>query len=215
MNEQQRRQLDSDVAGCAGSHQALLRTLDDLVTGAVVESERPSLLPGWTLGHVLTHLARNGDAFRHMIEGAAAGEVRTMYATAETRDLAIAAGAARPLGEIVDDVRRSVWALESSWAALDAEGWAGFGLTRMGQIPVTQFPWRRWREVSVHWVDLGIGYEPDNWPVDYVEADFARRIAEQDTDAHMPDDVTAGSRARQLAWLLGRQSGFVAAPPEF
>jgi maleylpyruvate isomerase len=31
-----------------------------------------------------------------------------------------------------------------------------------------EFPWVRWREVEVHHVDLGMGYEPSDWPVGFV-----------------------------------------------
>ncbi len=218
MDETERRQLDADVAGCAAAHQALLGSLDEIVAAGAVGSDKPSLLPDWTIGHVLTHLARNANAFQHLIVGAAAGEIRAMYPTSEARDADIATGAPRPLGMIVDDVRRSVWALESAWATLGADGWAGFGLIRNGQIPITQIPWRRWREVAVHQVDLGLGHTPDEWPTEYVEADWARRSRERSSDgadAALPADVAAGAKARQLAWLLGRQSGFASAPPAF
>ena len=57
MNETDRRQLDADVAGCALSHQALLAELDGLIENGAVSVNRASLLPDWTVGHVLTHLA--------------------------------------------------------------------------------------------------------------------------------------------------------------
>lgn len=216
MDETERRRLDADVAGCASSHQSLLASLDAIVGDDVITSDVLSSLPGWTVGHVLTHLARNSDAFRHMIEGAAAGEVRPMYATALTRDLDIAAGASRPLSEIVSDVRRSVWALESAWATLGAEGWAGFGLTRHGNVAVTEFPWRRRREVEVHRMDLGLGYTVEQWPVDYVETDLARSLADYAEDGpEVPGEVASAPPARRLAWLLGRQSGFASPPPTF
>ena len=37
---------------------------------------QPSLLPGWTRGHVLAHLARNADALRNVLIGARAGQDR-------------------------------------------------------------------------------------------------------------------------------------------
>ena len=216
MNETERRQLDADVAGCASSHQHLLADLDALVDGKATMSQAPSALPGWTVGHVLTHLARNADAFRRMIEGADAGEVRPMYVTADARDEDIAAGASRPFGEIVADIRTSVWALESAWATLGADGWAGFGLARFGKVPVVEFPWRRRREVEVHRVDLGLGYSAERWPADYVAADLARRSSEASgRETVVPDEVVGASDARRLAWLLGRQSGFSAPPPAF
>src|SRR3954462_14673049 len=40
------------------------------------QARRPSRLPRWTRGHVVTHLARNADGNRNMIEGVLAGEHR-------------------------------------------------------------------------------------------------------------------------------------------
>ena len=44
-------------------------------------------------------------------------------------------------------------------------------------------PRRRWREVELHHVDLGLGYEPADWPPAFVErvlpdalADVGRRL---------------------------------------
>ncbi|MGI8680546.1 MAG: maleylpyruvate isomerase N-terminal domain-containing protein [Mycobacteriales bacterium] len=44
--------------GCTAAHRDL-ESLADEVTDDV--SARTSLLPGWTVGHLLTHLARNAD----------------------------------------------------------------------------------------------------------------------------------------------------------
>ena len=43
-----------ELAGCRASH----RRLDEAIAGLTDEQARqPSRLPGWTVGHVLTHLA--------------------------------------------------------------------------------------------------------------------------------------------------------------
>jgi maleylpyruvate isomerase len=34
----------------------------------------PSLLPGWTIGHVLTHMSRHADGHVRRLEGALRGE---------------------------------------------------------------------------------------------------------------------------------------------
>ncbi len=215
MNEPERRQLDADVAGCASSHQSLLAELDGLVQQGTVSVTRASLLPDWTVGHVLTHLARNADALAGMIEGAQVGEERLMYPSPEARNAAIAAGATRQLADQVDDVRRSVWRLEQAWATLDAAGWAGHGAAPFGRVPITQLPWRRWREVEVHRLDLGLGYTWANWPADYVIADLGRRRTQWLADPlnTLPADVTSASDRQQLAWLLGRASGLASTAP--
>jgi uncharacterized protein (TIGR03083 family) len=51
---------------------------------------RPSLLPGWTRGHLLTHLARSGDVLRGLAEGIVSGVPAAGHAgdDARTRDSA-------------------------------------------------------------------------------------------------------------------------------
>ncbi len=215
MNETDRRQLDADVAGCAQSHQALLAELDGLAQSDAVAVTRASLLPDWTVGHVLTHLARNADALAGIIEGARVGEERPMYPSPEARNAGIADGAPRPLAEQVDDIRRSVWRLEQAWATLDATAWAGHGLAPFGKVPIVQVPWRRWREVEVHRLDLGLAYTWENWPADYVTFDLRRRRTQwlADPANTMPADVSAASDGQQLAWLLGRACGLASPAP--
>ena len=215
MTETERRQLDADVAGCAQSHQALLAELDTLARNDEVSVTRESMLPDWTVGHVMTHLARNADALAGMIEGSSVGEERLMYPSLEARSADIAHGAPRPFAEQVDDIRRSVWRLEQGWAMLDAAGWAGHGLAPFGRVPIVQLPARRWREVEVHRVDLGLGYTWESWPDDYVVADRQRRRTQWLADPLnvLPSDVAAASDRQQLAWLLGRASGLTSAPP--
>ncbi len=40
-----------------------------------------SLLPGWTRGHVLAHVARNADGFVNLLTAARTGEALPMYAS--------------------------------------------------------------------------------------------------------------------------------------
>lgn len=209
------RALDDEVAGCAVAHQRLLKTLDNALADGNVDPGSASLLPNWTIGHVLTHLARNADALRGMFDGAAAGEVRPMYPSAERRESDINAGAGRGLGALVTDVRSSIWALEGAWAQLDAEGWNGHGLTRAGKVPVTEFPKLRWREVEVHHTDLGLSsFTPAHWSSEFVAMDLQRRLTEWRADGSiLPADVESATRWQQLAWLLGRPSGLDTPPP--
>src|SRR4051794_19255174 len=100
--------------------QRLLQTAADLDDAACAE---PSLLPGWTRGHVLTHLARNADAYTNLLLGAARGEDRAAYATPTARAEGIEAGYARPLAEQLDDIR----AAHERFAEAGAAGAAGGG----------------------------------------------------------------------------------------
>src|SRR2546430_5157230 len=63
----------------------------------------PSLLPGWTRGHVLTHVARNGDGLGNLLRWARTGTETPMYASREARRADIEAGAGRsPAGPAAD-----------------------------------------------------------------------------------------------------------------
>ena len=66
----------TDIDGARAAHQALLRTVRTLRDADIGRSSR---LPDWTMGHVLTHLARNADGHCNMFAGAAQGEVFAQY----------------------------------------------------------------------------------------------------------------------------------------
>ncbi len=80
----------------------LAKTIADLDDAAVAA---PSALPGWTRGHVLTHVARNADALVNLLTWARTGVETPAYPSREARDAGIEAGAGRPLREQVEDLR--------------------------------------------------------------------------------------------------------------
>ena len=57
-------------------------------TAAVTDAQarEPSLLPGWTRGHLLTHLARNADGLRNLLTWARTGVMTPQYHSAAARD---------------------------------------------------------------------------------------------------------------------------------
>src|SRR5215213_2212164 len=83
----------------------------------------PSLLPGWTRGHVVTHLCRNADAVTNLVEWAATGDERPMYASQAARDAAIEAGAGRPVAEQLADAEESAERFLAAARDLPAERW--------------------------------------------------------------------------------------------
>ena len=196
---------DAALVGCRAGHRRLFDTLDGLDDEA---ARAPSLLPDWTRGHVLTHLARNADSFVRMLDGALAGEPREQYAGGyEERGAAIEAGAGRSAAELVDDVRASALRLEATWDRMTPEAWDGHGLSRGNPWPCRRMPFHRWREVEVHHADLGLGHE---WPDDYLALELPLTLAS------LPDRLREiGDRRRLLAWLLGRapQPGELALEP--
>lgn len=195
------------IADLDGLRAATAALLDDLGGLTDDEARRPSLCAGWTVGHVLTHLARNAEAVVRMVAAAERGQEKPMYPSAEARTADIGAGADRPAADLVADVRSTAEALDASWPAGGAAAWDGHGLTLAGRLPVAEMPFRRWREVEVHRADLGLGFGWADWSDAYVERELAVALARtpERTPDHTP--VLVGpddDRRRILAWLLGR-----------
>ncbi|MGH9247192.1 MAG: maleylpyruvate isomerase N-terminal domain-containing protein [Acidimicrobiales bacterium] len=203
--------LDDEIAGCAAAHQRLLATLDGLTDDA---ARRPSELPDWSVGHVLTHVARNADSFVRVVEAAADGRVVDRYVDGVSgRNADIETGARRPAVELVDDVRSTIWRLEQTWATAPTAAWAGTSREISGrEIPITDAPFLRWREVEVHHADLGLGFTFDDWSDAYVDAELTEQLAKLPARlVAVGPDPTEELRARLgdrrlLAWLLGRWS---------
>ncbi|WP_319461498.1 maleylpyruvate isomerase family mycothiol-dependent enzyme [Micromonospora sp. RTP1Z1] len=188
-----------------------------------------SLLPGWTRGHVLSHLARNADGFVNLLTAARTGERIPMYASADARTADIEAGAGRPPAAHLDDLRRSSERFTEAVDAMPVEAWAATVETRRGPWPAALLVWGRLREIEVHHVDLAAGYRPADWP----EA-FGQRLLHEvatglagrpDAPAMVlrfdgvrrelvvgdPDGApTITAPAPELAaWLIGRSAGEV------
>jgi maleylpyruvate isomerase len=144
----------------------LLRTAATLDDAAVAAS---SPLPGWSRGHVLTHVARNADALGNLLTWARTGVETPGYATVTARVEGIQAGAGRPVAEQLADIRDAAQRFADEAAAMPAEAWTFVLPTR--KQPAATVPWARLREVEVHHVDLGAGYTADDWS----EA-FAQRL---------------------------------------
>ncbi|GLY01995.1 MULTISPECIES: maleylpyruvate isomerase family mycothiol-dependent enzyme [Actinoplanes] len=137
----------------------LLSAVEGLGDDAVGE---PSLLPGWTAGHVLTHLARNADALTNALTWARTGVETPLYPSVEARAAAIEEGAGRPVAEQVADLRAAHERFADAAAAMPAEAWT-FHLPPLKRSAAV-VPWVRLREVEVHHVDLGRDYTPVDWP---------------------------------------------------
>ena len=196
--------LAADLAALLDSTARLGATLDSLDDE---QARRPSLLPGWSVGHVLTHLARNADGMLHHVDWALSGVAHPMYASGDARGADIEAGAGRPAAALAADVRGSADRLA---VGLDRLGAAGpeeldrlllFGPPRPEAEPDTParaLPYARRREVEIHHVDLGLGYGPRDWPADFVE----RTLILVHGRSGAVDAV--GEPADVLAWRLGR-----------
>lgn len=180
------------VRGCVAAQAALNETLKGLTDDV---ARRPSRLPGWSAGHLLSHVARNADSVVWRLEGAARGEVRDQYPGGlEQRAADIEAGAARAAALLVRDVRQTSAAVEHTMAGLPAAAWDAPSRTSRG-VPESSRDavLSRWRETVVHHGDLGLGRVPI--PPALIDAWLPRelpRLAERTDPASL------------LAWVIGR-----------
>jgi maleylpyruvate isomerase len=180
------------IAACSAEHRRLIADVDALDDDAM---RGPSRLPGWLRAHLVTHVARNADSHTWLFEGAAAGEVRHQYPTLEARQRDIDAGVDRSARDLRDDLRVACERLESSWSVLPDDAWEREGIMVAGARTMREIVFRRLREVSVHHVDLDVGYSPTDWSATYVESELSRRLA---VLADRADHVAL------VVWLLGR-----------
>ncbi len=195
------------------------------------QAREPSLLPGWTRGHVLSHIARNADGMVNLLRWARTGTQTPMYASAESRSADIEAGAGRPAASLAADVRESAAALAAAAADMPDDAWTAQVRALHGPpFPALGVLERRLSEVEIHHVDLAAGYSPGDWPDDFlsealprVAGSFAGRAdaprclvrADGTTDsfrigpeqAGPPPVIIHGQPADLLAWLLGRGDG--------
>ncbi|MEV6599554.1 maleylpyruvate isomerase family mycothiol-dependent enzyme [Actinoplanes sp. NPDC051346] len=136
----------------------LIRTAEGLEPGA---ESAPAPLPGWTIGHVLTHVARNADSLTNLLTWARTGVETPQYPTPTAREEGIEAGRSRPIAEQIADLRETHERFADAAAAMPAQAWT-FHLPHWGKS-AAYVPWARLREVEVHHVDLGRGYTPEDW----------------------------------------------------
>jgi maleylpyruvate isomerase len=207
-----------DLASVRDATERLLSAAAELDNASVAE---PSRLPGWSRGHVLAHLARNADALVNVLEG------RPMYPSGDARDGDIERDAPRPLDAQLADVRASADRFQETGAA--PADWSRTVELRNGVTDTAaRVPFRRWVEVELHHVDLGIGYELEDLPEEFMEREIgflADRFSGHPDVPHtrLTDSTHAWSTGRAaqggaevtvtgaapalLGWLAGRRDG--------
>ncbi len=182
---------------CREAQGRLMRCVAQLTDDTVRSS---SLLPGWTVGHVLTHLARNADAHARRLSGALGGHDVPKYQSGEQqRSTEIEDGATRSAGEIIADLQFSMERLEVVFTQSTAAGWPNGHFLGGGHYGVAGCPAHRLREVEMHHVDLGLGYGPLDWPDEYVDWELPVLLATAPERLDSSD-----SRRLFMAWLAGR-----------
>ncbi|MGH3671479.1 MAG: maleylpyruvate isomerase N-terminal domain-containing protein, partial [Pseudonocardiaceae bacterium] len=156
------------------------QALVERTVGKLDDLRGPSRLPGWSRGHVVTHIARNADGLCRLLAWARTGVATPMYVSEAARDTDIEAGAGRARGEQLEDLRRSGAAFTAAAQELTSEQWKATVATRHGEVPATFIPWARTRELWLHLVDLDAGAGVEVIPEDVASA-LIRDVAEQMT----------------------------------
>lgn len=195
----------------------LLRTVGRWQEG---EQHEPSLCPGWTRGHVLTHLARNADGLGRLVRAAVQDSGETMYPSVAARAVDIEVGAGRPLAELVEDLGDAANRLAGELARLTPE----HGDTPVERTPggptfrAGQLPFLRLREVVYHHGDLDAGFGFGDLSPElvrmFLDEEVARlrsaplapavRLRTDEGEEHSLGDApveVSGSRAALLGWL--------------
>jgi maleylpyruvate isomerase len=211
-------------------HAATADLLADITGLTDDQARQPSLLPGWTRGHVLTHLARNAEGGTRLLVWARTGIPSYEYQSVPARGAAIEAGAGRPAAQLVDDARATAAGLADAAAAMSPDAWQHPVTWTTGeQTPAEMVIWSREAEVLLHHMDLALGYGPASWPVAYVQeamdavvesltrrelTPLAARLEATDTGRafRLGDDAAgastiSGAEGDLLAWLMGRTDG--------
>jgi maleylpyruvate isomerase len=190
-------------------------------------AQAPSLLPGWTRGHVLTHLARNADGLANVARSAITGDVVPMYRSVAQRDADIEAGAHRRVAELEADVESSSERLLALLADVPSDALdVGVPSGRGTDVRVGDVPWLRTREVVYHHVDLGVGFTFVDVPEPLLRRGLEEcpgRLSDARPGAAVrctyrdgsSQDLAVGDAATKvegpapevLAWLTGRSDG--------
>ncbi|MCX2729693.1 maleylpyruvate isomerase family mycothiol-dependent enzyme [Saccharopolyspora sp. NFXS83] len=207
----------------AGTHRLLEvgKALDD------ASVRRPSLLPGWSRAHVLTHLARNADGLLNLLIWARTGAEHPMYASPADRDADIQEGSVRGHRLLLEDLVASHGRFAHAVRTLPESAWDAEVVGRQ-PMPARDVLRKRLLEVWVHLADLDHGFgfadipEPDVEQLleDTVQAFGGRpdvpaiTVVVDFPDGHLrtwelrgttaPPAQVRGTPGAMLGWLLGR-----------
>jgi maleylpyruvate isomerase len=190
----------------------------------------PSRLPGWSRGHVLSHLARNADALVNLLTWARTGVEHPMYASRADRDADIDEGASRLFQVHVEDMKAAGDRFFRAAEGMPENAWQARVAVGSRPVEASLVPWMRLTEVLVHLVDLdvGVGFEDAvelageqlgplfdylvwkraGGPALWVAIELpSGELREWSTGAAEHTQRAHGSAAAALAWLTGRDGG--------
>ena len=210
----------TSVIEVASAESLVARFIENLSNDDVAAD---SLLPNWSRGHVITHLANNARGLSNLIDWALTGVQKDMYVSVEQRGIDIEDGAKRPGNEIVADFLEQANIFANNLDRLIAgpllsdEVVLGNGM----HVHPHEITTLRERELLVHLVDLGLDYKANNWSFDFSiktlksvsagkrkeRVNFRLLIAGDHTwtmDQNGMTDIF-GTPQSLAAWLMGRE----------
>ena len=199
------------AAAAAAAVTAQERLLHSVELMRPEQVQEASLLPGWSRGHVLTHIARNADALGNLVRGARTGQSIPMYPSPEARDRDIEDGAGRDVAEQFTDLRDAALRLHAEFAAMPDEAWSVVVPHRLGPFPAEGIPAKRLKEIEYHHVDLGLDFRPEHWSAGFVESELPHLTAVHTASGLLTPELLkqladAPGYAR-VAWMSGRSDG--------
>ncbi len=201
--------------------EATHRYLQTVATLTDEQLREPSLLPGWTRGHVVAHVALNAHGLARALRGLRTGDPVPVYDSQEQRDADIEAYAGGSAADLASLSQMACLRIAGELRLIKAVGTVE--RTPGGRVmTVVDVVEARWREVEIHHADLGVGYTAADWPVDFA-AYLLEKVAEQrgeqvDATLHAQDigrtvrvgkggHGIAGTAAALAWWLVGRGDG--------
>ncbi|MEV8440280.1 maleylpyruvate isomerase family mycothiol-dependent enzyme [Actinosynnema sp. NPDC051121] len=174
-------------ANALDAHRRLAEVIEDLTDEQVAQ---PSVLPGWTRGHVLAHLANVTVGLAGQAENEGT-KVEVYPGGRAERDAAIEAAAGRSAAEHRAAIADAAARLAKAWAGV--RDWDTPVFYRDGTLTGTAYA--IWREVEIHTRDLDLG--PVTWSPEFCDhvVDFL--------SVRVPDGVRLTLQAPERRWTLG------------
>jgi len=202
------------------------RYLGALTVLTDADMRAPSLLPGWSRGHVVTHLARNADALCNLVRWAETGVESPMYPSREQRDADIDSGAGRSAHDLRADASASAGRFLQAINELEVRHQDEPVARVVGgeTFPVRDVVLLRRIEIEVHHADLDIGFTHQDWSPDFADLMIGRvqgdraegpamTLRSTDTTGRWtyggpgPGPEIRGRSVDLARWVLGRGEG--------
>jgi maleylpyruvate isomerase len=162
----------------------------------------PSLLPGWSRGHVVAHLVLNAEGLAGALEGVREQQPVPMYASQEDRDGDIEKLSGADPTVLRDRLLASTSAIHEGVEELPR----GLHAARIERTPGSDRTFSagrvgemRLREVEIHHADLDLAYTWAEWP-----SDFTVLLLDNRSAVHDGPPFTARAVDLGRSWTFAR-----------